>query len=270
LNLRSSADDFNLLMQSIDNLIERTGIELRLVQIDTLARAFGGGNENDSQDMGAFIHNAGRLQRKLNCALMVLHHSGKDATKGLRGHSSLLGAVDTQLELQKLVTDDLKEGVAGQGILTISKQKDGQDNLKFGFEMVQININQDKESALGLDDNVSLAVREQQENIDQQHKKPKVPPPRKGAGDVQALVLNALHKAIKEHGEMRLLDGKRNKSVHFDQWRAAFYATQMDDLKAKKDFDRCFKTLQTAKKVEVDKPHAWVIYSDDDQNDSDF
>ena len=270
LNLRSSADDFNLLMESIDNLIERTGIELRLVQIDTLARAFGGGNENDSQDMGAFIHNAGRLQRKLDCALMVLHHSGKDATKGLRGHSSLLGAVDTQLELQKLVTDDLKEGVAGQGILTISKQKDGQDNLKFGFEMVQININQGKESGLGLEENVSLAVREQQENIDQQHKKTKVPPPRKGAGGVQALVLNALHKAIKEHGEMRLLDGKRNKSVHVEQWSAAFYATQMDEKTAKKNFDRCFLTLQTAKKADVSKPYAWVIYSDDDQNDSDF
>jgi hypothetical protein len=133
-----------------------------------------------------------------------------------------------------------------------------------------ININQDKESGLGLEENISLAVREQQENIDQQHKKTKVPPPRKGAGGVQELVLNALHKAIKEHGEMRLLDGKRNKSVHVEQWSAAFYATQMNKTKAKKDFDRCFQTLQNAKKVEVFDPHAWVIYSDDDQNDSDF
>lgn len=270
LNLRSSADDFNLLMESIDDLIERTGIELRLVQIDTLARAFGGGNENDSQDMGAFIHNAGRLQRKLDCALMVLHHSGKDATKGLRGHSSLLGAVDTQLELQKLVTNDLKEGVAGTGIITISKQKDGQDNLKFGFEMIQININQGKESGLGLDENVSLAVREQQEMIDEQHKKTKVTPSRKGAGGVQKLVLNALHKAIEDHGEMRLLDGKRNKSVHVDLWKAAFYATQMDETTAKKDFDRCFQTLQSAEKADVFAPYAWVIWRDDDQNDSDF
>jgi len=188
----------------------------------------------------------------------------------LRGHSSLLGAVDTQLELQKLVTDDHKEGVAGQGILTISKQKDGQDNLKFGFEMVQININQDKESGLGLDENVSLAVREQQEMIDEQHKKTTVTPSRKGAGGVQTLVLNALHKAIKEHGEMRLLDGKRNKSVHVDLWRAAFYATQMNESKAEKDFDRCFLTLQTAEKADVFAPYAWVIYSDDGQNDSDF
>jgi RecA-family ATPase len=270
LNLRSSADDFNLLMQSIDDLIERTGIELRLVQIDTLARAFGGGNENDSQDMGAFIHNVGRLQRKLDCALMVLHHSGKDATKGLRGHSSLLGAVDTQLELQKLVTDDLKEGIAGQGTLTISKQKDGQDNLKFGFEMVQININQGKESGLGLDENVSLAVKEHQEMIDEQHKKTKVPPVRTGRGGIQMLVLDALHKAIGEHGEMRLIDKKRNKSIHVEQWREAFEAAQMDKKGITKRFNRCVQSLQNAKKVEVFDPFVWVIWSDGDQNDSDF
>ena len=270
LNLRSSADDFNLLMESIDDLIERTGIELRLVQIDTLARAFGGGNENDSQDMGAFIHNAGRLQRKLDCALMVLHHSGKDATKGLRGHSSLLGAVDTQLELQKLVTDDLKEGVAGQGTLTISKQKDGQDNLKFGFEMVQININQGQEIGLGLDDNVSLAVREQQENIDQQHKKTNVPPSRSGAGGVQKVALDALHKAISEHGEMREVAGKRNKVVHVEQWRAAFEATQIDKVDIKTRFKKRLTSLQNAKKVEVFDPFAWIIYNDDGQNDGDF
>jgi hypothetical protein len=35
--------------------------------------------------------------------------------------------------------------------------------------MVQININQGKESGLGLDENVSLAVREQQEMIDEHH-----------------------------------------------------------------------------------------------------
>ena len=270
LNLRSSADDFNLLMQSIDDLIERTGIELRLVQIDTLARAFGGGNENDSQDMGAFIHNAGRLQRKLDCALMVLHHSGKDATKGLRGHSSLLGAVDTQLELQKLEQTERKEGVAGQGIVTISKQKDGQDNLKFGFEMVNIDINQGQKSGLGLDENVSLAVREQQEMIDEQHKKPKIPPPRTGAGGVQKVAIDALHKAIGEHGEMRLIDGKRNKAVHVEQWMEAFSAAQTDKIGIKKRFTRCVQSLQNAKKVEVFDPFVWVIWSDGDQNDSDF
>ena len=266
LNLRSSADDFNLLMESIDNLIERTGIELRLVQIDTLARAFGGGNENDSQDMGAFIHNAGRLQRKLDCALMVLHHSGKDATKGLRGHSSLLGAVDTQLELQKLVTDKLKEGVAGQGILTISKQKDGQDNLKFGFEMVQININQGKESGLGLDENVSLAVREQQENIKQQHKTKTKTPDRTAAGPVQVVMMDALHKAIKEYGSMELIDGKRNKVILVKQWEQACSAKSLN----KRQIRETKPTLLAAQKIEIYEPWVWVNWDGSDQNGSDF
>ena len=270
LNLRSSPDDFNLLMESINELIERTGIELRLVQIDTLARAFGGGQENDAADMGAFIHNCGRIQRKLNCALMVLHHSGKDATKGLRGHSSLLGAVDSQLEIVKLEQTERKEGVAGTGIITISKQKDGQDNLKFGFEMVQVNINQGQDNALGLDENVSLAVRECQEMIDEQHKPKPVPPSRSGAGGTQKIVLDALHKAISDHGEMRLIDGKRNKAVHVEQWQQAFEAAQTDKTGVKKRFTRCVQSLQNAKKVEVFDPFVWAIYSDGDQNDSDF
>ena len=266
LNLRSSADDFNLLMESIDELIQRKGIDLRLIQIDTLARAFGGGNENDSQDMGAFIHNCGRMQRKLDCALMPLHHSGKDSTKGLRGHSSLLGAVDTQLELQKLAMDEPKDGVAGRGIITISKQKDGQDNLKFGFEMIHIDIG----GSLNLGESTSLAVREYQEMIDEQHKKTRTPPPRSGAGGVQKVAIDALHKAIAEHGEMRLIDGKRNKAVHVDQWMEAFSAAQTDKAGITKRFNRCVQSLQNAKRVEVFDPFVWVIWSDDDQNDSDF
>jgi len=195
-----------------------------------------------------------------------LHHSGKDATKGLRGHSSLLGAVDTQLELQKLVTNDHKEGVAGQGILTISKQKDGQDNLKFGFEMVQININQDKESGLGLDENVSLAVREQQEMIDQQHKPKSKMPDRTASGPVQVVMMDALHKAIKEHGSMQDVDGKRNKVIHVEHWEEACLAKSM----TKRQIRETKPTLLAAKKIEIYKTFVWVNWDGSDQNGSDF
>jgi len=178
--------------------------------------------------------------------------------------------VDTQLELQKLEQTERKEGVAGTGIITISKQKDGQDNLKFGFEMVQININQDKESALGLDENVSLAVRECQEMIDEQYKTPSKPPSRSGAGGVQKVALDALHKAIGEHGEMRVIDNKRNKSVHVEQWREAFEAAQTDKKGITKRFNRCVQSLQNAKKVEVFDPFVWVIWSDGGQDGGDF
>jgi hypothetical protein len=49
LNLRSSQEDFNALMLAVVQLVEQTGIEFMLAIVDTLARAFGGGNENDSR-----------------------------------------------------------------------------------------------------------------------------------------------------------------------------------------------------------------------------
>jgi hypothetical protein len=66
--------------------------------IDTLSRNFGGGNENAPADMGAFIAGVDTIQRALGCSVTVLHHVGKDATKGSRGHSSLAGAADGMWE----------------------------------------------------------------------------------------------------------------------------------------------------------------------------
>ena len=84
------------------------------------------------------------------------------------------------------------------------------------------------------------------------------------------MALDALHKAIGEHGEMRVIDNKRNKSIHVEQWREAFEAAQTDKTGITRRFNRCVQSLQNAKKVEIFDPFVWVIWSDDDQNDSDF
>jgi hypothetical protein len=129
--------------------LNEKGIELQLVIVDTLNRSFGGGNENSSDDMGAWITGVGNLQRMFNVALMVLHHSGKDVAKGLRGHSSLLGAVDTELEI-------LRFDGQPKGILTLTKQKDGEDGGRFAFKVVTVST---KSTDLGLsDESSSLAI----------------------------------------------------------------------------------------------------------------
>lgn len=71
----------------------------RLVVIDTLARTFGGGDENTSKDMGAYIQSLDTIKEHTGACVLVLHHTGKDKTAGSRGHSSLFGALDTELEL---------------------------------------------------------------------------------------------------------------------------------------------------------------------------
>lgn len=122
----------------------------------------GGFNENSSEDMGAFITQAGKLQELFECALMVIHHSGKDVTKGLRGHSSLLGAVDTELEIQRQdsVINSADSSVIGNAILTVSKQKDGADFIQIGIEIVLVEIGT---LNLGFETLTSLAIRQNQD-----------------------------------------------------------------------------------------------------------
>ena len=239
LNLRSSADDFDLLMASIKDLMERTGVQFELVQIDTLARAFGAGNENNSEDMAAFIHNTGRIQRMLGCSLMVVHHSGKDALKGLRGHSSLLGAVDTQLELAKIdATPNLASQVAGSGILTVSKQKDGETGVKIGFEMVKVEI---KGSALGIADaQISLAVRASDEAIQQQANASAMQrqdKPRKLYGN-QLAAFESIQIALDANGHMTSIGEERHKTVMLAEWREAFVKRKGDSKSIYTDWDR--------------------------------
>jgi hypothetical protein len=212
LNLRSSAEDFNALMLAVVGLVEQTGMEFQLAIVDTLARAFGGGNENSSEDMGAFITAMGKVQEFLNCALMVLHHSGKDAAKGLRGHSSLLGAVDTELELLRF-DEQMK------GVLTISKQKDGADNERFGFEMVEVEI---RPAGLDLSDPVvSLAV---QASDDTYTDTPKASKGNSGKGKNQRLEMMCLEKMVKEHGSAKYIEGLQRHAIRLELWRQELWS----------------------------------------------
>jgi hypothetical protein len=212
LNLRSSAEDFNALMLAVVGLVEQTGMEFQLAIVDTLARAFGGGNENSSEDMGAFITAMGKVQEFLKCALMVLHHSGKDAAKGLRGHSSLLGAVDTELELLRF-DEQMK------GVLTISKQKDGADNERFGFEMVEVEI---RPAGLGLSEAVvSLAV---QASDDTYTDTPKASKGNAGKGKNQRLEMMCLEKMVKEHGSAKYIEGLQRHAIRLELWRQELWS----------------------------------------------
>ena len=72
--------------------------------IDTLNRAAPGADENSSVDMGNLIAAAKQLQSLTGGLVLLVHHTGKDTTKGLRGHSSLYAALDGAIEVIKTDT----------------------------------------------------------------------------------------------------------------------------------------------------------------------
>ena len=118
-------------LTEIVNQYRETERPVRLVIIDTLNRSFAGGNENSPEDMGAFVAQVEEVAESGDVFVLIIHHCGKDLAAGLRGHSSLLGAVDTELKLER--------NDAGR-ILTVSKQRDGEDGLQLAFDLKAVEL----------------------------------------------------------------------------------------------------------------------------------
>jgi len=259
LNLRSSPEDFIELLNAINDLIAEIGEPLELIILDTLMRMSGGGfNENSSEDMGAFITQAGKLQELFECALMVIHHSGKDVTKGLRGHSSLLGAVDTELEIQRQdsVINSADQSVIGNAILTVSKQKDGADSIQIGIEIISIEIGM---SDLGFEITTSLAIRQNQDIASTTSKGRKN---NAGTGRNQRLEMDSLMKVIKAKGSYREVDGISRFGVALDDWRDEFWSmkgcTNEDKVAFSKAWSRARERLAEVNKIVMGSDWVWL------------
>ena len=78
---------------------------VKLIIIDTLARSFGGGNENAAQDMGQFIDACDALKFEFGAAVLIVHHMGKDSGAGARGSSAFYGALDTSMLVKRVGAD---------------------------------------------------------------------------------------------------------------------------------------------------------------------
>lgn len=130
--ITGESEDMDLLIDRIRELIdwnpagymdEETGYDYDyetairwpvLIVIDTLARCFTG-KENEQEDMGRFIQGVDRLRAAFQASVLVVHHSGRDASHE-RGSTVLPGAADTIFK----VTD---QG-AGEIQLSCEKMKD--------------------------------------------------------------------------------------------------------------------------------------------------
>ena len=97
-----------------------------VVFLDTLNRAAPTADENSSKDMGEILEAAKRLQSLTTGLVVLIHHTGKDTTKGLRGHSSLFAAMDAAIEVSR--DGDRREW-------KVAKSKDGADGDAHPFRL---------------------------------------------------------------------------------------------------------------------------------------
>jgi hypothetical protein len=68
-----------------------------LIVFDTFARMSLGVDENSAHDVGNAVVRFDQIRKLTGAGVMVVHHTGKDASKGARGSSALNGALDSEL-----------------------------------------------------------------------------------------------------------------------------------------------------------------------------
>lgn len=237
LDLRESDQDY---VDLVDAIKSRSA-NPRMIVVDTLARTFGGGDENDASEMSQFINTQGALQQEFGCAVLAIHHSGKDEARGMRGSSALLGAADVVLFLSRDVE-------ASGGTVLVQKMKDGEDGVVEKFAVMPWSDPNDPETT-------SLVV----EAID--HQTIDVTP----ADEKESEALDVLRREIKRSGTVvsdPVLASWDVRSIPLGEWKEAYIAWCLakgfSPETAKRYFRDVKKSLWEKKKVSIVNKIVWI------------
>jgi hypothetical protein len=122
------ADDISEVVASI---VAAGGASLLIV--DTFAQVTPGANENAGEDMGLALKNARGLREATGAMCLLIHHAGKDASKGARGWSGIKAAADVEIEISREEESPVRQ-------MRTSKMKDGDDNLRWGFKLDIVDV----------------------------------------------------------------------------------------------------------------------------------
>jgi len=250
LNFLDAEGDIQALVEAIKGAKERLG-NVKLIVIDTLARAISGGDENSSMDMGQLIINADILRSLTGAHIVFIHHSGKDAAKGARGHSSLRAAVDTEIEISRPDTES-------PSLIKVVKQREMEmiEDMAFSLKSIVLGVNKRRKevtSCVVMPVEVVERTKEVRMNA------------------VQQFVYDCLTTALIEGGKHRNLipDSPPVMCVHYDELRLVMGRRGFKEMMAtekKTTAEQIKSATQTARlglkklgKVNFDGSYIWII-----------
>lgn len=122
--------DLKALVAAIDTGVDSVGQRPALIVLDTLARNFGGGDENATQDMGRFVMACDAVRGRYGCTILVVHHTGHADKSRARGAIALKAALDAEYRLTN----------EGKLLLTPTKMKEAElpPPLSMGLVTVEL------------------------------------------------------------------------------------------------------------------------------------
>lgn len=248
VNLLDPAADKDELIELIKAAALDLGMPVVLVVVDTLSRALSGGNENAPEDMGALVMNADRIREATGAHVMFVHHSGKDGSKGARGHSLLRAATDTEIEVSR-------DPASKMSVARITKQKELPTDGEFAFALKVIDLGQDEDGDTVMSCIIAPADREATAM-----RKRTLPNRARFALETLTDVIvrygTKAPSALAEH----IPHGTTVATVM--AWREEFQARSVTDEKPdtlSKAFRRAVEVLQSAGLVAVRKDYVWLV-----------
>jgi hypothetical protein len=210
--------------------------------LDTLNRSLVG-SESKDEDMARFLAAAERVAQELTCAVVIVHHCGIDASRP-RGHTSLSGAVESQLKVERTAT--------GEVIVTVELAKDFAEGTEIVSRLERVELGTDVDG----DPITSLVVMPAERSPTARNVTRKL-------SDRQRLALAALDECAAAKGtpaptELQL--PARTIVVQLNAWREELYRKGVLDRDAKsprEEFKRVRQQLQARSLIGVNGELVW-------------
>jgi hypothetical protein len=108
---------------------------IKLILLDTWARVMLGGDENSVMDTGVVLKACEQFHHATGAMVLALHHTGKDTSRGARGSTALRAACDVEIAVTAEATGHNAK---------ITKQKDGELGVVYGFTLNQVVVGTNK------------------------------------------------------------------------------------------------------------------------------
>jgi putative DNA primase/helicase len=219
-------DDYQALVNIIDERKSITGEKAQLIIFDTLSQCASGLDENSAGSMSLYLKACNALTVATGASVLLVHHNSK--TGGYRGSGALECNVDFMLTLKKS-----QEAMSSK--LAIQKMKDGGTDLSYQFEMGQVDLK--KTDQFG-DQLTSLAIVSMTKTSDCKTK-------------VLPLKVIDLDKVI----IMKIMNDKHNGQLSYKETRGEFInilfkEQNVIESTAGNRFSRALKILEKDKSIE--------------------
>jgi hypothetical protein len=213
--LLDSEEELEQFLEALNTLQQMPGV----IVIDTLARSMIG-DENHAGDINRIINACTRIIKQTGAQIILIHHTGKDESRGARGSIALTGASDAMFKV--------KEVAERQVVLTCERQKDDEPFKGLIFRM--------ETAETGYLDTDHQFIKSLVPILDSEAK-PDKKTTRPGIKGQAKIALDAFNKALKEKGEQPIPEilnqmdpvATQGQVVHEDHWRVYAYKMGITD-----------------------------------------